>query len=307
MMQTQKIFKLDNRQIIKVSGPDRFAFLQGLITQDINALKTKPAIYAALLTQQGRYLYDFFVIAPNNLPNAPVHTSIEDDYFLIETDHRADELLRRLMVYKLRRHVHLEIIPECNVYVCSLSVNNSKEVIAFEDPRIPDLWQRIISFSPMSDACTHLDEYHYIRIQNCLPNSETDLIVERTFALEADLAQLKAINFKKGCYIGQEPVARAYYQGVVRKKLMTVILHGSLPSHGSKILLEDGTEIGDLRSTVSYNNHQIGIAMLRTEFIKNDTILRSGDKFCSDTELAVYCPEKPLSNTLSSYSSSGAS
>jgi folate-binding protein YgfZ len=131
---------------------------------------------------------------------------------------------------------------------------------------MPGLWQRVLSDVPL-EAHEDLSYYHYQRITHCLPDSETDLIIERTFPLEAGLDRLNAMNFKKGCYIGQEPVARAHYQGVIRKKLMTVMIEGDIPAYGSKIMTVSGAEVGDLRSTITYNNEHFGIAMIRTEAI----------------------------------------
>ncbi len=271
------VYPLPHRRVLKVDGADRFDFLQGLITHDIFLLKSMPALYTALLNQQGRYLFDFFIIA-------------QEDHFLIETDDRMDELLALLKMYKLRRQVHFETL-EASVFITHACTHSDKHTVIFEDPRLPNLWQRGVSFSPESfiykeNIESSLHGYHYQRILKCLPDSKTDLIVGRTFPLEAGLDQLNAMSFKKGCYIGQEPVARAYYQGVVRKKLMPIRIDGPPPPYGGNITQEDNT-VGDLRSTVVFEGEAVGIAMIRLEALDQKAPL-----MCEGQAITVISPQR---------------
>ncbi len=259
----EKLFYLKNRRIFKVSGIDRFDFLQGLITQDVFLLKAPPslspglypALYTALLTPQGRYLHDFFIIA-------------QEDHLLIETDHRIEDLLKRFKLYKLRRHVDFHVL-DAYMFIAPEAPKEDIPCVRYDDPRLPGMWQRLITFTPLGKATEDLDDYHNLRIQQGLPDSETDLIIERTFPLEAGLDRLNAISFKKGCYVGQEPVARTHYQGVIRKKLMTVTIKGPMPPYAASIV-QGSIAVGDIRSTVEYNRVKRGIAMLRTEVLEKE-------------------------------------
>lgn len=240
-----KVFHLKNGSLLRISGKDRFDFLQGLITQDINLLQNHKAIYTWMLNPKGRYLHDFFV-------------SVEGDSFLIETDNRQEELLKRLSLYKLRRDVLIEPINGF-VYVAIQPTQIAPVWFSYEDPRRPKVFERIYTQTALEGASSDLLAYTFFRIQETLPSYPEDLIVERTFPLEAELETLNGLSFTKGCYMGQEPVARAYYQGVIRKKLITISLdniHTPPPTY-------DGMMIEDVRSNVTYEGKTIAIAMAR--------------------------------------------
>jgi len=249
---------LEDRGVILVKGKDRFDFLQGLITQDIFLLKTQIAIYTAMLSPQGRYLYDFFVLA------------IQEDFLIISS--RPQELLKRLSIYKLRRDVTLSL---ANFHVYAgykylLKKDDFDHV--FEDPRgntgvVWGLCEKIIS--PTENTYT---AYHLHRIIHNLPENNDDpnicdLIVDKTFPLEAGLHNLNAISFTKGCYVGQELTTRTHHRGVVRKKLLPVIIEGDATSFQS--ITQNDEEVGELRSRIFYDGKTMATALLRLEALEN--------------------------------------
>lgn len=270
---TSFLHHLTNRKVILVRGKDRFDFLQGLITQDISLLKTQSVIYTAMLSPQGRYLYDFFVVAAN------------DDFLIVST--RAEELLKRLAMYKLRREVSLELTG-LNVYVTPchphstvilgldpsiLKMLGSSPGHIFEDPRPGSnltwiLSEHILEATPNAEAA-----YHHHRITHALPESDVDMIPDKTFPLEAGLHELNAISFTKGCYVGQELTTRTHHRGVIRKRLLPVRVEGDT----AETITQNGDDVGDLRSTITYNNETIAMAMLRLEAVENGGELKCGD------------------------------
>ncbi len=267
--------KLDNRGVIRLGGKDRFDFFQGLITQDIFLLRSQPVLYTALLSPQGRYLFDFFILAQG------------DDFYIITT--RAEDLLKRLKMYKLRRDVSLEIAP-MYVYV-GHEMQMEALQYTFTDPRIQHglLWG--ISETLIETAPTEEMAYHAHRIHHGLPESDVDMLVDKTFPLEAGLHELNGISFTKGCYVGQELTTRTYHRGTIRKRLIPVKLHvvvdTSTFSPGP--IMQGDEEVGDVRSIVTYNDQSIAMAMLRLEALETDDDLMWRDIKITPLSSIFYC------------------
>ena len=142
-----KYAQLNSRALLRVSGDDKANFLQGLITNDIRLLESQTAIYACLLTPQGKYLYDFFVIKA-------------DDDFLIDCEHEKQaDLLRKLTVHKLRSQVNITA-EEGKVYICW---DNPSElpVGGFRDPRLHDLGYRFITNDDVEATASEQDYINY--------------------------------------------------------------------------------------------------------------------------------------------------
>lgn len=213
---------LANRAVIRVSGEDRFDFLQGLITNDINLLKTQQAIYAALLTPQGKYLFDFII-------------SVDGDGFLLDCEAaRKDDLLRRLKMYTLRAKVVVEDLEDMKVY------SDSEQ--GFKDPRHSDLGCRLLTEEEQEKGV--FAKYEKLRVSLGVPDS-FDFTPDKSFIQQFRADELNAINYKKGCYVGQEVIARTHYKGNIRKSLF--IAKGDLPSVASDIEVE-GKKIGVMLS-----------------------------------------------------------
>jgi tRNA-modifying protein YgfZ len=200
---------LEDRSIVAVSGPEARAFLQGLITNDIERLTPGRAIYAALLTAQGKILFDFLIAEG-------------DAAILIDCARaRSDALVKRLSMYKLRAKVEIEARDQLAVLV-GLTGRPTERGITFEDPRLAALGHRTIGASAeMPKVPLGPEAYHKHRLELGVPESG-DFGSDKIFALDAGLDELHAVDFEKGCYVGQELTARMKHRGTARKRLLVV-------------------------------------------------------------------------------------
>lgn len=251
---------LDDRAVIAVSGPEARSFLQGLITNDIAQVGPHRAVYAALLTPQGKILFDFLIAA-------------DGETLLIDCLASArDALLKRLSMYKLRARV--EVRPRDDLAVVAAWAGGfemqSLQEHGFRDPRHPDLGARTIT---MRDAVAQRrDDYLAHRLALGVPEG-LDFGTDSIFALDGDLDELHAIAFDKGCYVGQELTARMKHRGTARKRLLPVkapmaLAAGAAITAGSQI-------IGEIAS--SYGT--FGFALVRLDRLEeaNDQPLTTSD------------------------------
>ena len=253
--------RLPSRGVIEIAGDDRRSFLQGLITNDVMALTPSNAIYAALLTPQGKYLFDFLIVA-------------EGDRLLldVEADRRAD-LMRRLMLYKLRAKVTIADRSD------ALAVVLSSAGIA--DPRHPGLGGRaILPHTTAEKLPADESAYQTHRLSLGIPEGSADFVVDKLLILEGNLDYLNGVSFTKGCYVGQELTARMKHRGKVRKRLLPVRVVGDLPPAGTPIT-DDGREVGELRG----GQGSRAIAYLRLDDLDLGKSYRCGT--------ALVTPERP--------------
>lgn len=243
------VIPLAGRAVVSVAGSDARAFLQGLITNDIEKVTPDRAIYAALLTPQGKYLHDFFI------------TELDGALLLDCAADGVDDLIRRLTMYKLRSDVSIDdragdfqvhAVPGDWTDGPGASPGDAKAVAggtAFTDPRMAALGARLIlpAGTAPDMAIGEFEDYERLRLSLGIPDGPRDIEVERTLILEADIDELNGVDFHKGCYVGQELTARMKHRGKVRKKLVPVEVSGPLPDPGAAITV-DGKTIGAIRS-----------------------------------------------------------
>jgi tRNA-modifying protein YgfZ len=222
-MSSAHIAPLADRGVVRVTGADAEKLLQGVITNDMDLLASQPAIHAALLTPQGKILFEFFVVRTAN-------------GFLLETARdKAADLARRLSLYKLRAKV--AIADASNDYrVLALwgdgahSSGETTGTVTFTDPRLATLGLRILAearFAANISAATNGEEataeaYHAHRIALGVPEGGRDYALGDAFPHEADLDQLHGVSFTKGCYVGQEVVSRMQNRATVRKRVVPI-------------------------------------------------------------------------------------
>lgn len=225
-----KFVHLKNRSVIKVEGSDRLTFLQSLLTNDINKANSKEPIYAMLLTPQGRFLYDFYVLA-------------FEEFLLLDCQStKIEEILKKLTMYKLRQNVTLSKSSE-QVFIDVASFNR---YISNESPAGEEL---------------EFDEYEVERIKRKITDSDKDYIFDRSLPIEFGTFPLTAIDFKKGCYVGQEVVARASYRGVIRKSLYYCTF-----DHASSLVREKEILAGGKKVGMMLGSHKgFGLALLNIE------------------------------------------
>lgn len=212
---------MSTRRILRLSGADARTFLQGLVTNDVGKLD-QGLVYAALLTPQGKYLADFFLAADG------------EDVLLDAEASQAGALMKRLAMYRLRAAVE---IAETDLQVKRGTGAAPEGALA--DPRHPDLGWRLYGAEAGDDG----SGWDAIRVAHCIPETGVELTPE-TYVLEAGFEALNGVDFRKGCYVGQEVTARMKHKTELRKGLRTVEIEGSAPV-GTEITA-DGKPAGTL-------------------------------------------------------------
>ncbi len=227
--------KLENRGLIRVSGPDRHKFLQNLISNNIETLKTKPSLYACLLTAQGKFLHDFIITENNN-----------EFWMDCEGHERTKDLTKRLVAYKLRSDVEISFEEQKDVF----AIFGKAEGIP--DPRHKDMGYR--SFEKPNLPEKPFEEWDRQRITLAIPDGSRDMVPENSTLLECNIDKLNGIDFDKGCYVGQEITARMHYRGLAKKHLYAV--------KGDTFNIP--ASIGEMRSSCG----DIGLALLKDSELK---------------------------------------
>ncbi len=233
---------MPNRRILRFGGADTDSFLQGLVTNDIAGLEAG-IVYAALLTPQGKYLADFFLVRDG------------DSVLLDVAEELAEGLAKRLGMYKLRADVTIED--------SGLNLQRGTGPApqgALPDPRHPDMGWRAYSADPEGDDGTDWDA---IRVRHCIPETAIELTPD-SYILESGFEALNGVDFKKGCYVGQEVTARMKHKTELRKGLRRVRVDGTAPV-GAEILA-DGKPAG----TLFTQSNGKAIAYLRLDRAKSN-------------------------------------
>jgi folate-binding protein YgfZ len=244
--------RLPNRGFLRLSGEDRLKFLQGLVSNDVYAVAPGHAVYSCLLTPQGKFLHDFFLIA-------------DSDSLLIEceADRRAD-LAQRLKMYKLRSKIEIAEVDYAAFAAFGAATLTTGEII-YPDPRAPVLGTRVLlpTGSEHSELTIPFDSYDRLRIAEAVPDGSRDMEVGKAILLENNIDLLHGIAWEKGCYTGQELTARTRYRGLIKKRLTPVRIAGAVPPVGTPLIEADG-EVGEMRSA----NGDLGLALLRLERLR---------------------------------------
>ncbi|MBM9595808.1 folate-binding protein YgfZ [Rhodobacteraceae bacterium MCCB 386] len=223
----------DPRTVLAIGGDDRKHFLQDLVTNDVGRAKDR-LVYAALLSPQGKYLADFMLLERDDTILLDVATPL------------AEALARRLAMYKLRAKVTIE--------PTELGVRRGRGQApdgALADPRHPDLPWRLYGSDGEADDPTD------VRVRHVIPLSGVELVPEETYILEAGFERLNGVDFRKGCYVGQEVTARMKHKTELRKGLTSVRVEGEAPV--GTAVTADGRGVGTLYSQSGGS----GIAHLR--------------------------------------------
>ncbi|WP_226780391.1 YgfZ/GcvT domain-containing protein [Oceaniglobus trochenteri] len=195
----------DPRRILALGGPEAHDFLQGLVSNDV---PSAPGVlrYGALLTPQGKYLCDFFMF-------------VQDDTLMVDAPADLfDDLKQRLTMYRLRRKVTLDEVPLPVARGTGATPDG-----ALPDPRHPALGWRAYGEGFASDAT----DWDAIRVAHCIPAAGVELVPNETYLLEAGFERLNGVDFRKGCYVGQEINARMKHKTELKKGLTTVKIEGS--------------------------------------------------------------------------------
>ena len=261
-MNKEKIYILEDRGIIYINGEDAFAYLQNIISNDLNKVTDNQSCFSYLLTPQGKYLFEFIIIKHKN------------GYFLDCPKYQIENLIKQLNLYKLRSKV--EITNLSNEFVIgALSKdkfiefeknNNPGVTIKFRedavilDPRCIKLGARIVinleklylSAKKLSLKISNIEEYYKLSHSLGIPNSDTQNFQNKIFGLEINSEELNAIDFKKGCYVGQENTARMKLKEKLSKRIYPVeIIEGNISI--DDIIKINNTEIGKIVNNTKFS------------------------------------------------------
>lgn len=249
---------LDNRSFLTITGEDRYDFLQGLITNDIFKVEKQGLIYSCLLTPQGKYLFDFFIF--------------EHDGALVIDCFSSDVeiLFKKLRMFTLRSHVKLSITPDIFYVIAVLNSDKPTDEHCYHDPRHEDMGYRFYSIAKPENL-EPLSAYQYHRYGLTIAEGASELIQQKTTMLEANMDVTGAVDFDKGCYMGQELTARTHYRGLVKKRYMSFQCDDR-PDVGMDITNDSGKLIGDVRAFIAYDDKGRGIALMRLDAEPKDKI-----------------------------------
>ena len=271
MFQENEFFICEDSGLINIEGLDRFKFIQGIISNDIEILKKKPSIYSSILTPQGKFLYDFFL-------------SNYDNEFILETKKKnIEDLVKRLALFKLRSDVTITNNTNLKIVLTKGKIKNTASIanasLSFLDPRFKNFFFRsYVEKENINLLKKNLQEltskkYNELRIEYSIPDFTLDSIIEKSLLLEMRFDQLNGISWTKGCYLGQEITARMKHRKIVKKKIYKVII--DYKTNIKKDLISNDKIVGELFS----HTKKYGLAYIKTDFLDNKgpNIINSGD------------------------------
>lgn len=216
---------LPDRTVVAVSGPDALPFLQGILTCNVETLPEGEARLGALLTPQGKIQFDFLV-------------SRSDDGFRLDVAaERVADLVKRLGLYRLRAKVTVAADPTLGVAAAWDGAETAAETVRVRDGRLPALGERLYFAEGAFSADATEDAYHAHRIGLGVPEGGRDFAFGDAFPHEALMDQLGGVDFKKGCYVGQEVVSRMQHRGTARTRILLIVYRdGPAPEPGTEVI-----------------------------------------------------------------------
>ena len=273
------VYILEDRSIVYINGNDAKEFLQNLISNDINKVDDSSSCYASLLTPQGKFLYEFII------------SKHKSGYFIDCEKSQSEEILKQLNLYKIRSKI--EILNLSNEFVVAsfgyekyLSIQGSKDILGFTfkyredpiilDPRNKDLGARLIinleklylSLKKLDLKNDKIENYYNKSHKLGIVPKDTNKLKNKLFGIECNFEELNGIDFKKGCYIGQENTARIKLKNKLLKRLLPIEILDGYISEDEKIYSND-IEIGKVLidkdypfalikySDKNFNKHQV--------------------------------------------------
>lgn len=231
-----------DRAALSLEGSEAENFLHNLVTADVLGLAEGEARYAALLTPQGKILFDFFIL------------KTAEGYLLDCAASQLEDLMKRLMFYRLRAKVTIKARPDLEVGVSPGQLHGPG---GYADPRSPLMGWRIIT---EKGKLPEGSGYEAKRITLGLADSDSDIGTGRLFPHEANLDQLGAVSFSKGCYIGQEVVSRMEHRATARSRILPVQFEGAAPPRDAEIKSGDKT-VGTMLSS----SGNMALALIRLD------------------------------------------
>jgi folate-binding protein YgfZ len=266
--------ELASRGIVRVAGEEARAFLERLITCDMDRVAADGARLGALLSPQGKILADFIV------------AQVGESEFLLDCPAACvGDLIRRLTLYKLRAKLTIADLSATHVVVAGWDGAGMPDG-AVRDPRLAELgwrWIRPREASAVGPEGQGESAYHTHRVRLGVPEAGLDFALGDAFPHEALMDQLGGVDFDKGCYVGQEVVSRMQHRGTARTRVVSVVYDGHAPTSGAEVTAGDRV----LGRTGSASGDQ-GLAMIRidraTDALESGTTILAGDRLVRFTK-----------------------
>lgn len=243
---------LDDRAVVRIAGPEAATFLQNVVTLDVPAVDRNGSGYGALLTPQGKVLWDFLLHRLDGGYGADVRAE------------EAEAFAKRLSLYKLRAKLEIALAPELAVFVAwgddpSPSASPQGGGGRPADPRLADLGRRWIAESGSVETDASAADWHRHRIALSVPEGGIDFVFGDAFPFDAAMDSLSGVAFDKGCFVGQEVVSRMRHRGTARRRIVAITAKTALPDSGAEIVAGE-RPLGRLGS--SADGHAIGLVRL---------------------------------------------
>ncbi|WP_084650420.1 YgfZ/GcvT domain-containing protein [Stappia stellulata] len=251
---------LTERRVLRVAGDEARGFLQNLVTCDLDDVDSDGAGYGALLTPQGKILFDFLIFAKDGAYLLDSHSSI------------AADLAKRLGFYKLRAKVEIADASDSWRVIATWGdvAPTGVSGIALPDPRLASFGHRVLAETgtgeaPRPSGFRESDEgaYHARRVAFALPEAPHDFQFGDAFPHDADMDDLHGVAFDKGCFVGQEVVSRMQHRGTARRRIVRVKADAPLPAPGSAV-----TAGGKAAGTLGTTDGAAGLAMVRLDRVE---------------------------------------
>ncbi|KST58576.1 folate-binding protein [Methylobacterium sp. GXS13] len=239
---------LPDRALVTVTGPDAAALLQGVLTCNVETLQDAEARLGALLAPQGKILFDFLI------------SRIPDGFRLDTAIDRAADLAKRLTLYRLRAQVAIAVDPTVAVAAAWAGASPAVETGTVADTRHVDLGARLYAAEGAFSADAAEADYHRHRVRLAVPEGGRDYAYGDAFPHEAMMDQLGGVDFKKGCYVGQEVVSRMQHRGTARTRILAAHYPGEAPPPGAEI-----NAGGKVLGTTGSAGENRGLALVRLD------------------------------------------
>ena len=276
-MNIKNVYILEDRGILFVNGLDAKEFLQNLVTNDVNKVDNSNSCFASLLTPQGKFLFDFLIVK---------HKS---GYFIDCEKKQADNLFKKLNIYKLRSKVEImnlsnEFVIAAFSYEKFMSFKEAKDILGYTfkyredpiilDPRHKKLGGRLIinleklylSLKKLDLKSAEPNEYYKFSHEIGIPQRDMDKLSDKLFGIECNFEELNGIDFKKGCYVGQENTSRIKLRNKLSKRLLPIkLIKGNLEEGASifnnenevgKVLINNDQPFGLIKYLSDHFNHE---------------------------------------------------
>jgi len=281
-MNIKNVYILEDRGILFVNGLDAKEFLQNLVTNDINKVDNSNSCFASLLTPQGKFLFDFLIVK---------HKS---GYFIDCEKKQADNLFKKLNIYKLRSKVEImnlsnEFVIAAFSYEKFMSFKEAKDILGYTfkyredpvllDPRHKKLGGRLIinleklylSLKKLDLKSSDPNEYYKFSHELGIPQRDMDKLSDKLFGIECNFEELNGIDFKKGCYVGQENTSRIKLRNKLSKRLLPIqLIKGNLEEGAS--IFNNKNEVGKV---LINNNQPFGLIKYLSDHFNHEAEFRS--------------------------------